>query len=83
MVADQTVDIRLAFAFDCASCGRENFVNGVLHEFTPDEQADMADDLGERPQTGHWVTHPDHVTCAHCGAEFKALNPGQLVDEKG
>lgn len=82
MNPEKTVDVRLAFAYDCAQCGRENFVHSVLHEFSPDEQADMAEELGEKPQTGSWITHPEHVKCGFCGAEFRAVNPGELVDEK-
>ncbi len=82
MLPDQTVEIRLAFAFDCPRCGAENFARSVLHEFSPDEQAEMAEDLGEKPQTGSWVTHPEQVKCQRCGGEFRAVNPGELVDEK-
>ena len=82
MTPDKTVEVRLAFAFDCAQCGRENFVKSVLHEFSPAEQAEMAEDLGEKPQTGKWITHPEHVVCSNCGAGFRAINPGELVDEK-
>lgn len=82
MPRQQTVEVRLAFSFDCAQCGQENFVNSVMHEFTPAEQAEYAEELGERPQTGSWLTHPDHVTCQSCGAEFRAVQPGELVDEK-
>ena len=79
---EQIVEVRLAFAFNCAQCGQENFVNSVMHEFGPDEQAEMAEDLGEKPQTGNWITHPEHVKCCRCGAEFRAVNPGELVDGK-
>lgn len=79
---EKTVEVSLAFVFNCADCGEENFVRSVLHEFSPAEQAEMAEELGERPQTGGWVTHPEHVKCERCGAEFRAVNPGELVDEK-
>lgn len=78
----QTVNVRLAFAFDCPACGQGNFVHSVLHEFTLEEQQDISEDLGERPQTGHWVTHPEEVMCEKCGATYRAINPGELVDEK-
>jgi hypothetical protein len=78
---EKTVEVRLAFAFDCPACGQENFVRSELHEFTPDEQKEMAQELGEKPQTGSWITHPQSVTCCHCNAEFRAVNPGELVDE--
>jgi hypothetical protein len=79
----ETVEVSLAFAFKCKECGQDNFVHSVLHEFAPEEQAEAAEELGEAPQTGAWVTHPEHVQCANCGAEFIAINPGELVDEKG
>ncbi|MDB5293127.1 MAG: hypothetical protein JWL69_4368 [Phycisphaerales bacterium] len=82
MDTQRTVDVRLAFAFDCARCGHENFVRAVLHEFSPAEQVDMAEELGERPETGSWITHPEQVTCDKCGESFKAVNPGQLVNEE-
>jgi hypothetical protein len=81
-VAKKTVEIRLAFSFTCLECGQETFVNSVVHEFSPEEQADMADDLGEKPQTGYWLTHPENVSCKHCGAQFIAINPGETVDPK-
>jgi hypothetical protein len=80
-VTVKTVEVRLAFAFTCPDCCNETFVHSVLHEFTPEEQADMAEDLGERPQTGSWITHPEQVVCSHCGVELRAVNPGELVDE--
>jgi hypothetical protein len=82
LVSEKTVEVRLAFAFDCPFCGQENFVNSVLHEFTPEEQSEAQEELGEKPQTGSWVTHPEQVTCCHCHSEMRAVNPGELVDEK-
>lgn len=78
----ETIEISLAFAFVCSHCGKENFVRGVLHEFTGDEKAEYAAEIGERPETGQWITHPEHVTCNGCGADFRAVNPGELVDER-
>lgn len=78
----KTVEVRLAFAFTCPECGHESFVHSVLHEFSPEEQAEMSEDLGERPQTGSWITHPENVACQACGLELRAVNPGELVDEK-
>lgn len=77
-----TVEVQLAFVFDCVRCGHENFVRSVMHEFSPEEQSEMTSELGEKPQTGGWVTHPERVVCGSCGAEFRAVNPGELVDEK-
>jgi rubredoxin len=81
-VQEKTVEVRLAFSFECPDCGAETFVNSVLHEFGPDEQAELTEELGERPETGGWITHPDQVTCHRCRHEYKAVNPGELVDEK-
>jgi transcription elongation factor Elf1 len=82
VTTEQTVEVRLAFAFDCPNCGKENFVSSVMHEFTREEQEEMTPELGERPQTGKWVTHPERVTCQACNHEFVALNPGEAVEEK-
>lgn len=27
----------------------------------------------EQAKTGEWMTRPDEVTCAHCGAEFPVV----------
>jgi transcription elongation factor Elf1 len=76
-----TVVVRLAFSFNCKSCGHENFVKSVFYEFSPEEQSDMAEELGERPQTGQWLTHPKEVSCQECEAEFRAINPGEVCHE--
>lgn len=76
-----TVEVRLAYAFDCSACNRESFAASVLHEFSPDERVDVADQIGATPQTGEWVTHPDTVHCQHCGTEFHAINPGQTPEQ--
>jgi transcription elongation factor Elf1 len=81
-VAEKIVEVSLAFVFNCPECGQENFVRSVMHEFNPNEQEEMAEELGEKPQTGSWVTHPEHVACSRCHFEFRAVNPGELVDEK-
>jgi hypothetical protein len=78
----ETVEVRLAFSFVCPSCGKETFVNSVMHEFTLEEQSEMAQELGERPQTGHWITHPENVACSGCCKNFVAINPGETADPK-
>ena len=65
------VEMHLAYAWDCENCGAENFERAVVHEFSPDERAELQE-LGEEPVTGNWMTHPDHVTCRQCGAGFAA-----------
>ena len=78
----KTAEVQLAFVFECPDCGAECFVRSVLHEFAPEESAALTEELGERPQTGGWVTHPEEVRCGRCGGEFRAVNPGELVDEQ-
>jgi predicted RNA-binding Zn-ribbon protein involved in translation (DUF1610 family) len=80
--AVKTVEVQLAFLFTCPECGKENFVKSVFHEFDPDEQRELTEELGERPETGGWVTHPECVACPACGSEFRAINPGETADEK-
>ena len=80
-MSQRTVEVALAFVYICPDCGRENFVRSVLHEFTREEQLEYQKELGQTPQTGSWATHPDQVVCENCGADFRAINPGELVDE--
>lgn len=69
----QIVEMRLAYAWTCESCGRENFEHAVVHEFSPEETAELKRDAGvDDAQTGNWMSHPDHVTCKACSAEFGA-----------
>jgi rubredoxin len=67
----QTVEMHPAYVWDCDNCGGENFERAVVYEFTPEERRELAEQ-GEEPETGNWMTHPDHVKCRHCGAAFEA-----------
>lgn len=77
MMESETVDLKLAFSYICPECQSKQYVDAVLHEFTPDEQADSEDEIGEKPVTGDWVTCPDVVKCGECGCEWSAVNGGE------
>jgi hypothetical protein len=69
----QIVEMRIAYVWDCENCGTENFERAVVYEFSPEEIADaIADGDSELAQTGNWMTHPNHVKCRKCSAEFAA-----------
>lgn len=62
--------IDMAFAFTCPDCGVRNFVEAVTCEFSPDEQRQIAAQIGEVPRTGEWETYPEEVSCRACGATW-------------
>lgn len=76
--------LRPAYCWDCESCGRQNFQRCVSVMLDPDvpedaEQLRFMHDLGpDEPlgpaAAGIWQTSPVTVTCAHCGATFKAAH---------
>jgi predicted nucleic acid-binding Zn ribbon protein len=66
----KTIELRPAHTWDCDDCGRENFCRGVVAEPSEDERREMEETTGEAFVMGHWMTAPDEVTCAHCGATF-------------
>lgn len=68
---NQTVELRLAYAWDCDECGEENFERAVVYEVSPAEKAELAE-RGLPSDTGNWLTPPEHVTCRGCGAAFQA-----------
>ena len=37
----QKVELRLAFTYICEECGKANFVNGILEEWTEEEMEDF------------------------------------------
>lgn len=76
------VEVRLAYAWDCPDCSHENFVRAVIYEFSPAEQEEMAEDLGKKPQTGHWMSKPTEVECANCGLQCRAIDDGEQVDSE-
>lgn len=67
----KSVQLSLAFMFECPDCGSINFVEAEIHEFTRQEQVEMEPLAGELPKTGEWVTTPNGVICEKCYAEFE------------
>lgn len=76
-----SVELHMAFFWICDDCGRDNFVRSVAVK--PEEMdARTLADLEERgfydPDVcieGQFQSRPDRVTCAHCNAEFHAVDP--------
>jgi hypothetical protein len=70
MERTNSVEMSLAYVWNCETCGAENFERAVVYEFSPEELS--YSDESDPPETGDWMTHPDHVKCKACGAEFLA-----------
>ena len=71
----QTVRLRTAYAWDCETCGRENFANGVIVEMDEARQQELREEQGvEEPATGDFVMIPETVTCQFCGEEFETVD---------
>jgi hypothetical protein len=75
-------ELRQAYAFDCDDCGTENFVRAVVVEMADDVRERMQEDLGVDGVTGDWVTIPSSVTCACCGARYRAVEVGQKDEDE-
>lgn len=64
--------MRPAYAWDCDDCGRENFLNGVVPEFSEDELKYLRNEQGVSAyDAGYFVQMPDTVRCKHCGSQFE------------
>ena len=71
----KAIELRTAFAFDCDNCGKENFVRGIVHEFSQEEIDDLKDKFGiDRQTIGDWMTIPEVVECQYCKTQFLSLN---------
>lgn len=69
------IELRTAFAFDCDNCGKENFVRGVVHEFSKEEMDDLKDRFNiDRSILGDWISCPEIVECQYCNTKFISLN---------
>lgn len=69
-----TVDLRPAFAWDCESCGRENFARAMRAEMSPEDMAEMREEYGVEFVDGEFLAAPLEVTCAFCNEVFDALD---------
>lgn len=69
------VELRPAYSWDCPDCGRENFVRGLVPEFSDEDLQDLRDNHGLQPwDTGDFVMMPQSVQCKHCRSVFSAQN---------
>lgn len=70
---DARVELRLAFAWDCPECGREQFARAIVPEMSPENIAELRDDHGIAAwDEGLFCHSPPEVTCAFCGLVFAA-----------
>lgn len=71
----KSVELRAAYAWDCEHCGRENFVNGLVPELSPEDLAFLKNDHGvEEWDLGQFVCMPENVVCPHCNAQFGTVH---------
>jgi hypothetical protein len=86
MLKERQVEIRLAYAWDCEDCGRENFERAVVYELSPDERRELLEQ-GDSPETGNWLVPPERVKCHHCGSEFETKhfrsNDDAMIEQDG
>lgn len=76
----ETAELRPAFAWDCPSCGREQFERAIVPEFTSEELEELRDDHGVQPwEAGQFSMMPANVKCKACGHKFAAKH---LVDSE-
>lgn len=67
----KSIELHLAFVFDCDYCGRENFVRSVTGDFSEEELQELREEHGvEVYKLGEWHTRPGVVKCNFCGAGF-------------
>jgi hypothetical protein len=72
---EKKVELRPAYVFDCDECGRENFVRGIVPEFSEEELAEIRLEQGIEPwEMGDFVTMPEVVKCQHCNAVFESAH---------
>lgn len=67
MTGDLTVELHLAYRWDCDDCGGENFERArtltreeALNEVDPEALAEFSG------SDGVFLTSPDEVVCRHC-----------------
>lgn len=84
------VEMRPAYEWTCEECGRNSFESAMVAEWSPEERVEQARHMGligefdtviPEELTGDFVTHPDEVTCQHCGATFETVHPHDDVED--
>lgn len=64
-----SVELRIAFEWDCPECGELNFTSSVPAELNADERQEVAEALGGN-MVEAWAVAPDEVECDLCGGSF-------------
>lgn len=65
------VELRPAYVWDCPECGRENFMRGLVPEFSDEDREALRQEHGITPwDEGDFVMMPDRVECKHCSEVF-------------
>ncbi|MEM9588515.1 MAG: hypothetical protein AAGA03_14620 [Planctomycetota bacterium] len=68
------VELIPASFWTCPECGSGQFVRNIAVEASPEEIADLRDQLGVQPwQEGVLLADPKSVTCSECNATFEAV----------
>tara|TARA_R110000868_G_scaffold290125_1_gene550349 strand:- start:60 stop:281 length:222 start_codon:yes stop_codon:yes gene_type:complete len=65
-----TVQLNIAWMWDCEDCGRENFERTFVPEVNPERMAELAEEIGDDGET-MLCAFPFEVVCEHCGSEFE------------
>lgn len=89
-MAATKIELHPAYQWDCDSCGRENFARAVVAELNPENPEDAELIEIARAESEHligdikpfWMTEPEEVVCAHCGAEFETVDSRCVTDDE-
>lgn len=69
---ENSVELHLAFSWDCPNCGREQFTRGVQPEFSPEDLERIRVEKGVDPELcGSFLMQPEKVCCAECEQWFE------------
>jgi hypothetical protein len=71
----EKVELRPAFAWDCPECGREQFINAIVAEFSEEKAAELREEMGieDEDAEGDWIFTPPEVECKYCNKIFDAI----------
>lgn len=79
----KTVELKMAYHWNCEDCGADNFAVAARAEFAPGEREELYRDyhgmasyetLPENWEQFELVSIPEIVTCTDCKAEFKTIH---------
>ena len=82
-MAKKFVKMRCAFAWDCPTCKRVNYEEGIPAEFNMEEIRELTKLYGELElSSGNWMVPPEEAKCARCGKTFDATGTsGRMLEE--